>query len=122
MNTTHENALLNELDVKLKEYLKNAPFYKIGLYTLDIKQRILTFKDEQIPLTRKEMYVIVYFAANLNKLVLRSDLLKSVWKEDTYFNGRSMDVYLCKIRKLLSKDPDIYIVNVHGKGFRIVAD
>ena|ERR1035437_2582104 len=120
MEKYYEAILLNELDATLKVYMTNAQFYKIGLYTLDTVNRLLIYNNEPEHLTRKETYVMVYFAANLNQVVLRADLLQSIWIDSTHQNSRSLDVYICKMRKLLSKDPAIYIVNVHGKGYRMV--
>jgi DNA-binding response OmpR family regulator len=120
METTKKNVLQDDLDLKLKEYLIAKQFYEIGLYRLDTVNKLLFFNDEKVKLTRKDTYLIVFFAANLNQVVLRADLLQSIWIDNTHENGRSFDVYMCKMRKLLSKDPAIYIVNVHGKGYRMV--
>jgi DNA-binding response OmpR family regulator len=99
--------------------LMKVDFYQVGFYTIDVKNRRLIFKDEVYKLTNKEFLVLIIFAANLNSFVNRETVLTAVWNEDNYLNSRSMDVYICKIRKLLSKDERIDLVNTHGKGFRL---
>jgi len=121
MKTVYATIMKNDLDTYLRELLATK-FYQIGAYTLDVDKRLLTFKDETVRLTKKEAYVLIYFAANINKSLLRNDLVSAIWKEDNHYNSRSMDVYLCKIRKYLSKDPHILFVNLHGKGYRMVVD
>lgn len=56
----------------------------------------------------------------MNQLVERKDILKNIWRNDTYFNARSMDVYITKLRQLLKQDPGIAILNVHGKGYKLM--
>ncbi|MDD4991258.1 MAG: winged helix-turn-helix domain-containing protein [Paludibacter sp.] len=118
-----------EIDKKLKNpkykfsdsvlELFEVDSYRIGLYTIDVKSKTLIFKDEAYRLTHKEFLVLIIFAANLNNFIDRETFLKAVWNENNYRNSRSMDVYLCKIRKLLSEDKNIHLVNIHAKGFRL---
>lgn len=120
MKIENERILLNELDENLRA-LMVVPSYKLGAYTFDVANRELSFNGaEPVKLTRKETYLFVLFAANANSMLDRKYMLTTIWKDDNYYNSRSMDVYICKIRKLLSKDPSIVIVNIHGKGYRIV--
>ncbi len=120
MKIENEKILLNELDENLRA-LMIVPSYKLGAYTFDVANRELSFNGaEPVKLTRKETYLFVLFAANANSMLDRKYMLTTIWKDDNYYNSRSMDVYICKIRKLLSKDPSIVIVNIHGKGYRIV--
>jgi two-component system, OmpR family, response regulator len=120
MKIENERILLNELDENLRA-LMVVPSYKLGAYTFDVANRELSFSGaEPVKLTRKETYLFVLFAANANSMLDRKYMLTTIWKDDNYYNSRSMDVYICKIRKLLSKDPSIVIVNIHGKGYRIV--
>jgi len=112
-------------EINLDEELKNllsVPTYKVGLFTLDVTKRELIFNNEATALTKKELYLILLLGANINKFLDRSYILKTIWSKDGYLTGRSMDVYLCKIRKLLSKDARIDIVNTHGKGFRMTVN
>ena len=71
-------------------------------------------------LTTKETELLALFCANANSTVDRSFALKTIWGEDTYFNARSMDVYITKLRKHLAQDPGIEIQNKHGKGHRLI--
>jgi len=110
----------NQIDPILLEYL-HVPIYNIGNFRLDVNQRILYLDGVKlISLTQKEVNLLVVFAANENKFVDRKFILKAIWHEVSYQNSRSMDVYVCKIRKLLSDDPRISIVNQHGYGFKLV--
>jgi len=119
-NYRQENQMI-DLDEHLK-VLMSVPTYKIGAYTFDVEKRLLYFNDESVKLTKKESYLLVFFVSNVGKSLYRNVILTTIWKEDTYPNSRSMDVYICKMRKLLSKDSKILIVNIHGRGFRIVID
>ena len=120
MKIENERILLNELDENLRA-LMVVPSYKLGAYTFDVANRELSFSGaEPVKLTRKETYLFVLFAANANSMLDRKYMLTTIWKDDNYYNSRSMDVYICKLRKLLSKDPNITIINIHGKGYRII--
>ena len=119
-NIRQENQLI-DLDENLK-VLMSVPTYKIGAYTFDVGKRLLFYNGESVKLTKKEAYLLVFFVSNVGKSLYRNEILTTIWKEDTYPNSRSMDVYICKMRKLLSRDSKILIVNIHGRGFRIVID
>jgi len=94
--------------------------YKIGLfYTLFPKKMLLRYNDEFIKLTRKELYLLVVFAANQNVLIERNYLLQLIWQSVSYYNARSMDVYICKLRRYLSNDDNIILANSHGKGYTL---
>lgn len=93
----------------------------IGEYTFDTQTQELTYPNEpSVKLTTKEAGLLGLFAQNKNKSVSRSFALKLVWGDDTYFNARSMDVYITKLRKHLKKDPIIKILNLHGEGFKLI--
>ncbi|MCC8132125.1 MAG: helix-turn-helix domain-containing protein [Tannerellaceae bacterium] len=70
--------------------------------------------------TTKECELLKYMCEHMNQLVERKDILKNIWRNDTYFNARSMDVYITKLRQLLKQDPGIAILNVHGKGYKLM--
>jgi two-component system OmpR family response regulator len=93
--------------------------YMIGKYTFDHKNMILRFENSERVLTRKENALLKLLYENRNKLLTREIALKSVWGNDDYFIGRSMDVFIAKLRKYLQDDPSIYITNVHGTGFKL---
>ena len=119
MRHENEKIILSELHENLRK-LMVVPSYKVGDYTFDVEKRLLTIGSETVKLTRKESYLFVLFAANINNFLERKEMLVTIWMEDTYYNSRSMDVYICKLRKLLSKDPKITIINIHGKGYRMI--
>lgn len=119
MKNENEKIVLSELNENLRK-LMMATAYKIGDYTFDVEKRILSIGTDAIKLTRKESYLLVLFAANINNFLERKDMLVTIWMEDTYYNSRSMDVYICKLRKLLSKDSKIVIINIHGKGYKMI--
>lgn len=93
--------------------------YEIGKYTYDTKKQTLKFEDEATRLTTKEGELLKLLCNNKNKILDRNFALKTIWLDDNYFNARSMDVYITKLRKYLKKDPTIEIINVHGKGFKL---
>jgi DNA-binding response OmpR family regulator len=119
MKNENEKIVLSELNENLRK-LMSAQSYKLGDYTFDVEKRILTIGSEGVKLTRKESYLLVLFAANINNFLERKEMLITIWLEDTYYNSRSMDVYICKLRKLLSKDQKITIINIHGKGYKMI--
>ena len=80
----------------------------------------LLFQGKEQKLTTKESELLKVLSKNIGKEVDRNDLLKAVWGDDNYFNGRSMDVYIAKLRKALKGDEAIEIMNVHGKGFKLI--
>ncbi|KAB2814310.1 response regulator transcription factor [Phaeocystidibacter luteus] len=91
--------------------------YSIGKYTFDPRLRILSLGDEERKLSPKESQLLELLARHKNDLLPRSVALVKIWKDENYFTGRSMDVYVAKLRKYLSEDGTIEIQNVHGEGF-----
>ena len=92
---------------------------KFGQFTFDYPNRLLCTKDEQIALTKKESEVLRMLASNVNNVVKREKVLTNVWGENDYFMGRSMDVYIARLRKKLQEDKNVTIVNVHRMGFKL---
>lgn len=92
----------------------------IGSYTYDTDMRILKIAETEYKLSPKEGALLKLLATSKNQLVSRSEALKKIWKDDNYFTGRSMDVYVAKIRKHLKHDEKVAIINVHSEGFRLV--
>lgn len=113
-----EKLKLDGLDESLRSFM-SVPIYKIGSYKFDVDNRLLIHKTGSIKLAQKETHLLVSLAANVNTLVLRSDLLRIIWKEVTMRNSRSMDVYICKLRKLISNDPKIKIICYSCTGYRL---
>ncbi|HLP05288.1 MAG TPA: winged helix-turn-helix domain-containing protein [Paludibacter sp.] len=121
METVKRKSAVENLNENMQAMLK-VPTYNIGACTIDVEKRQLTLGSEVFKLTKKEMYLLIFFAVNINKSVVRREILTTIWNEDTYSNSRSLDVYICKMRKLLSKDKSILVVNIHSKGYRVVVD
>lgn len=95
--------------------------FKIGRFNFNSKLRILEIDGKEITLSPKENALLQMLCEYKNDLLPRDVTLKRIWGSDTYFNGRSMDVYIAKLRKYLSEDDQVSIVNIHGNGFRLVA-
>ncbi|MDR1417284.1 MAG: response regulator transcription factor [Prevotellaceae bacterium] len=100
---------------------QNQDVFQIGLYTFNSTKQTLTKEggDEQ-KLTAKESELLRQLCINRNAVLDRNFALKTIWNDDTYFNARSMDVYITKLRKFLKEDPSIQIINVRGKGFKLI--
>jgi two-component system OmpR family response regulator len=99
---------------------KKEDLYSIGHYTFDPLKQILTLKDQQTKLTTKESELLELLCRNENVILERNFALKTIWIDDNYFNARSMDVYISRLRKYLGKDPAVKIVNVHGRGYKLI--
>jgi DNA-binding response OmpR family regulator len=99
---------------------QQATVFKINDYSFDSDKQILTLNSENQKLTAKEGNLLKLLCENIGQPVSRSYALKLVWGDDTYFNARSMDVYVTKLRKFLKEDPNIQIVNLHGEGFKLM--
>ena len=95
---------------------KEVTSYKIGRFTFDTQKQVLVIDDKTKKLTTKESELLALLCANVNQILERNFALKTIWVDDNYFNARSMDVYITKLRKLLKDDPSIEIINIHGKG------
>ncbi len=94
--------------------------FNIGEYTFDSTKQLLTFQGQEKKLTTKESDLLKLLCLNANQILERNYALKSIWVDDSYFNARSMDVYITKLRKYLKDDPKVEIINVHGKGFKLI--
>ena len=95
---------------------RNRSVYKIGSFTFDTQKQILSRGDEQTKLTTKESELLSLLCAHANEILQRDYALKTIWIDDNYFNARSMDVYITKLRKHLKADDSVEIINIHGKG------
>jgi len=92
--------------------------YKIGKYKFNTETQTLEFKGKKTDLTTKESDMLKLFCSH--GTVDRNFVLMKIWGDDDYFKARSMDVFIAKLRKLLKDDPNVELINVHGKGFRLV--
>lgn len=99
---------------------KDVPFYKLGKFVFDTQKQTLSLGDNASKLTTKESELLGLLCAHANEILERNYALKMIWGNDNYFNARSMDVYITKLRKLLKEDPTIEIINIHGKGYKLI--
>ncbi|MFA8449894.1 MAG: response regulator transcription factor [Bacteroidales bacterium] len=104
------------------EHLARRQIYTINSYSFDYNRLILERSGKEQKLTNKEGDLLKLLCENTNKTVERSKALEHVWHEDNYFNARSMDVYITKLRKFLKEDEGVSLVNVHGVGFKLMID
>ena len=94
--------------------------YTIGKFVFDPENRLLKGSNSEVKLTTKENDLLKLLNKNSNSILDSNYALKKIWGDDSYFNGRSMDVYITKLRKHLKPDPSIQIINEHGKGFKLI--
>lgn len=94
--------------------------YRIGSYQFFPNTQLLKFGAMEHKLTTKESELLKLLCVNKNSILDRNFALKTIWVDDNYFNARSMDVYIAKLRKYLKEDPHVQILNVHGKGFKLI--
>lgn len=94
--------------------------FTLGRYVFDTRKQKLSEGDVSVKLTTKESDLLKLLCQNANKVLERNYALKSIWIDDNYFNARSMDVYITKLRKHLKEEPSVEIINVHGKGYKLI--
>jgi DNA-binding response OmpR family regulator len=99
---------------------ENENTYQLGKYSFDFNRQVLTIKGKDQKLTSKEAGLLRLLCSNANEVLERSTALNKIWSDDSYFNARSMDVYIVKLRKYLKEDPSVELINVHGVGFKLV--
>ena len=92
----------------------------MGRFTFDTQKQLLTIEDKQTKLTTKESELLALLCAHANEILQREFALKTIWVDDNYFNARSMDVYITKLRKHLKDDPAVEIINIHCKGYKLI--
>lgn len=117
--------LLYRIEAILRRSSSPAPIrksdsYKIGGYIFDPLKQLLSFGTQSIKLTTKESELLELLCIHRNEILERKSALKAIWIDDNYFNARSMDVYITRLRKYLKKDPSIKILNIHGKGYKLL--
>lgn len=94
--------------------------FEIGKYKFDSQKQILSIDGNIQKLTTKESELLRLLCNNMNNVLERNFALKTIWQEDSYFNARSMDVYITKLRKYLKEDESVQILNIHGKGYKLI--
>ncbi len=119
---------MEELTLRMDNIFKRVPKtemseqneFHIGRYVFDNSSRTLTIGGNQLKLTTKESELLKMLALHMDRLLERDIALNTVWGTDSYFAGRSMDVYIAKLRKYLKEDTNVEILNVHGTGFKLL--
>ncbi|MBO7083151.1 MAG: response regulator transcription factor [Bacteroidales bacterium] len=118
---------MDELLLRIHAVYNRASFdtpaptmFKLGGFTFDAPRHLLIKGDESRKLTSKEADLLLLLCENMNETLERTVALRKVWYEDSYFNARSMDVYVTKLRKYFKDDPNVELVNVHGVGFKLL--
>lgn len=118
---------IEELILKIEIFLKRSQvnkiidsntFFKIGKFNFESANFTIIFENKTTYLTQRESDLLLYFLQNKNKVVKRESILKALWGDDDYFMGRSLDVFISRLRKILANDSCISIENLHGIGFR----
>jgi two-component system OmpR family response regulator len=94
--------------------------FQLGNYNFNAKKQLLTYGKKIQKLTTKESELLKLLCNNKNKVLERNFALRTIWIDDNYFNARSMDVYITRLRKYLKEEPSIEIINVHGKGYKLI--
>ena len=116
---------IEELILKIEVFLKRTKkinslpqYHKVGKYDFDQKNYTLRNNEITITLTQRESELLFFFIRNKNVVIKREDILKAIWGNDDYFMGRSLDVFISRLRKVLINEPAVIIENIHGIGFR----
>lgn len=120
---------MEELVLRIKAIIRRSAedtarptVFTIGSFTFDYNRQLLTRGSEENKLTSKESELLRLLCENLNNVLDRSVALNKIWYDDSYFNARSMDVYITKLRKYFKEDPSIELMNVHGVGFKLLVN
>jgi DNA-binding response OmpR family regulator len=121
--STEELKLRISAVLRRTKYKNNAVspniVFTIGQHTFDYTSHLLISAGNERRLTKREAELLHLLCQNMNRILRRDIALKTIWGEDDYFMGRSMDVYITKLRKMLGTDPDVSIVNIHNTGFKL---
>ncbi|MCB0547493.1 MAG: response regulator transcription factor [Phaeodactylibacter sp.] len=121
---------IEELILKVEVFLRRSKVgapkppgrYRLGRFELDHENLSLLHGEERLQLTQKEADLLKLFAENPNQVLKRSDILKQIWGDDDYFLGRSLDVFISRLRKYLRADDTLKVENIHGVGFRLKSE
>ncbi len=111
--------ILSKLSTTLTDFTDKI---QIGSYTLDPTNLLLIYKEDRQQLTEKECQILVYLANNQNKLMPKKNMLEHIWQQSDYFTSRSMDVFISRLRKYLSRDVNVKILRVRGQGIKLEVD
>lgn len=115
------NALFKRVSDPNKAEVTDQPSkFEIGKYRFDYTAQLIINGDSQQKVSTKEAELLRLLCLKKNEVLTREEALITIWHDDNYFNGRSMDVFLSKLRKYLKEDPRVEIINVHGKGYKLL--
>ncbi|TWR30513.1 response regulator transcription factor [Mucilaginibacter pallidiroseus] len=114
------NALLKRTQAAEKTDDEKPAQFSLGSYDFDYTSQIITRNGNTQKLSTKEAELLRLLCLKKNEVLTREEALLNIWHDDNYFNGRSMDVFLSKIRKYLKDDPSVEIINVHGRGYKLL--
>ncbi|HEY9561046.1 MAG TPA: response regulator transcription factor [Anseongella sp.] len=114
------NALLKRSRNNPGEQPGEETVFRIGRYEFDYLSQVLRIDGKEQKMSGKEAELLRLLCLHSGQLLAREEALLTIWNNDNYFTGRSMDVFLSKLRKYLKEDPNVEILNVHGKGYRLV--
>lgn len=106
--------------VSTMEKVEEERNFSVGKFNFDYVSQTLSNGSSNVKMSGKEADLLRLLCLRKNQVLTREEALLKIWNDDSYFNGRSMDVYLSKIRKYLKDDEDVEIINVHGKGFKLI--
>ena len=115
------NAILRRTS-SIPELGEETRLFSIGKFEFDYNKQKLISPDSDVKLTTKENELMYLLCKNKNGILERNHALNMIWGDDNYFNGRSMDVYIAKLRKHLKSDESIQVLNVHGRGFKLLEE
>jgi DNA-binding response OmpR family regulator len=119
------DELILRIEAILKRTMKNESVnqneFVLGSYVYDVSNYLLKHDSEDKKLTKKEAEILKILCENKDKVIERELVLNLVWGDDSYFNGRSLDVFITKLRKYLKADESVKITNIHGVGFKLEA-
>lgn len=119
---------MDELKLRIEVFLKRASIkpkaelpkqFELGEYRFDFENLSLKIENEDITMTQREADVLLMLCRNKDQVIKKSEILLKIWGDDDYFAGRSLDVFISRLRKYLKQDPNIKIENLHGVGFRL---
>lgn len=116
------NALLKRVAGTGEKEADKPTQFDIGKYQFDFTQQTITADGVQQKLSTKEAALLRLLCLHKNEVLTREEALLNIWNDDNYFNGRSMDVFLSKLRKYLKDDPSVEIINVHGRGYKLLVN
>ena len=116
--TLRIEAIMRRVHIKKQSDLD---VFKMGGFTYEVKKQLITLNNDEVKkIINKESELLVLLYQHANDVLQRDFALKTIWVDDNYFNARSMHVYITKLRKHLKDDPNVEIINVHGKGYKLV--